>query len=650
MNVTTRARSRIYQPGTPNSPGVIVANSSTRKGTKPRAARAKLIGPPQAVDSTSEENFGTCGKEIAVSPADLTSIAFKIGNATLSINANKDTFMMNAGYGIFKGGEVSQRTGKLMGPISPSGEIEDIAPKHMKERLGMAEDSPFLLYNNFGKVEPYLEKFATLYAARQSGEGRRPVKVDIQMRDPHSQETRAVNAIFNRPFREPSWVPRHNEIVLWCREPRGKWILDATTTMFVFEPAPEEDLRANKWMAGVVTARALMLPELQELASMPMHPWYYLRRFVTRNIIRDTYLIEPVLDPWVQRPSPFLPGNQADTAFVPPVQIQVPISQIRPFNHFEHVLHDRDRLAGYLGKPFHASIDHAFKLMATFSIASRIHFKGVWPDAKFYAKGIYLGAELIVIGDAVQVQPKYWFSSSYKSFVLHLTDITVEYQGIPKPQNRINGKTCDGVDTWHIKYETSYDVGVYFYGYRYSHHDDEGGALVKRGERDLPSAMRGDTKWYYMEAKDMKVKVRLEDIVGRIYEEKADTAWHGRTETPYYYRGRSSILERRWWARNNDPRIAINDGQDFFWANTHIEGLGVESLTHLPVGYIDGEWNTVRHRLRLRYTRKREEEEKDYLLVEGRDHTVYFHRRGVSCGPKEARGKTWGLMSRASSI
>ncbi|MCJ1394167.1 hypothetical protein MMC18_007045 [Xylographa bjoerkii] len=648
VNRTTRARARIVQQSLPNSPGVIVASLRTPKGVQPCTARAETSQPPKTTIPTSKVDIGTSSEDNKISRADLTSSTFNIGNATISINANRNTFMMNAECGILKGGEVSQRTGKLLGPILPNGDIEDIAPKYMAERLGMADDSPFLLYNNFGKVEPYLDKFATLYAARKAGEAGKPAAVDVEMRDPHSQDTRAINAIFERPFREPSWVPRHNEIILWCREPRGKWVLNATTTMFVFKSASEEELRANKWMAGVVTARAIMLPEFAELASMPMHPWYYLKHFVNRNIIKDTYLIEPVLDPWVKRPSPFFPGNQADTAFVPPMQVQVPISQIRPFNHFEHVLHKRDRLVGYEGKPFHASIDHAFKLMSTFSIASRFRFRGVWPDAKFYAKGIYLGAELIVIGDAVQVQPKYWYSSSYKSFILHLTEISVEYRGIPKPQNCITGRARDRVDTWHTKYENSNDIGVYFYGYRYSHRDGDGVALVKRGERDLPSAMRGDTKWYYMGTKDMKVKVRLEDIVGRVYEQKADQAWYGRTETPYYYRGRTSVLEKRWWARNNDPRIDSNDGQDFFWANTHIEGLGVESLTHLPVGYIDGEWNTVRHRLRLRSTQEREEEKKDYHLVEGRDHAVYFQRRGASCIP-QARGKTLGSRRRASS-
>ncbi|MCJ1439337.1 hypothetical protein MMC27_008729 [Xylographa pallens] len=234
--------------------------------------------------------------------------------------------------------------------------------------------------------------------------------------------------------------------------------------------------------------------------------------------------------------------------------------------------------------------------------------------------GMYF--RMILLSSFTKVQPKYWYSSTYKNFVLHLTEIIAEYRGIPKPQTRTIGRTRKG--------------------YQYSHHDTAGGALVKSGERDLPSAIQSDTKWYYTSAKDMKVKVRLEDIVGRVYEQEADRAWYGRTQTPYYYRDRTSVLEERWWARNNDPRIASDDGQDFFWASTHIEELGIESLTHLPVGYIDGEWNTVRYHLRIRSPRESEGEKKDYLLVMGRDHAVYFNHRGVSCGPLRARGKTWG--------
>lgn len=64
--------------------------------------------------------------------------------------------------------------------------------------------------------------------------------------------------------------------------------------------------------------------------------------------------------------------------------------------------------------------------LTTVSLLEKFRFVGDWPSASIHCKGIYLGAELIVVGDAVRVLPA------------SLTTITQANTSTPMPTPKAN--------------------------------------------------------------------------------------------------------------------------------------------------------------------------------------------------------------------
>ncbi|KAI9885866.1 MAG: hypothetical protein M1823_002345 [Watsoniomyces obsoletus] len=204
------------------------------------------------------------------------------------------------------------------------------------------------------------------------------------------------------PQRQHAYQPREGELVLFYRHGAGEVLWDGAARCFRFwDEADAFFDGAPEWRAGVVAQgpedrQAFSLEDLKhlrrvseqsttgpKLESMPD------RRSEMEDDIRQTalgqrgYKVE-----WYPDPTR---DNKKDSW----QSASVPLHHIRPFRYYGRALRGvpRDR--------WHATIAHAVKAMATWSLTDQYHVRGRWPVAEVACRGAWVGSELLVLGDAV---------------------------------------------------------------------------------------------------------------------------------------------------------------------------------------------------------------------------------------------------------
>ena len=455
-----------------------------------------------------------------------------------------------------------------------------------------------LLIDRDGKIDVHAEKFRTLFTASNKGWNRKPKQIEMDILPILGKESEGVSRAMDSLRKKESYIYRIGEIVLWCRRPRGEYKFDKAIRMFVFREFKESEHRSNKWMAGVITEVPKISNTVVEAADFiqtSMTPDEY-RVFLARDRDPTYHKLDVVQNPWVKGKSPFVLGDQDPTIFKESMQVKVPFTQLRPVSRYGDTLcNDYDRLLSRVGQPWHPSFNNAMKLMATISITGRFRFKGTWPNAIFYARGIYLGAELLLQGDAVFIQGALMLTNASIRTVLVITDICVEYRGIPAPD--IPKRIASG----NPVYGQAKDINVFIYGYHYSPVPGFG-KLVGPGECEFPAVMSGiDQRWYHTNSKDMKIKVRLADVIGRVYHPDLMASWTKDSKHPAPGCSLDTVASRK-CATEKDPRIERHFRQTFFWAETRMEGLGCQSYGDLPVRWAEGEWYPRRELKRFKPT------------------------------------------------
>ena len=140
---------------------------------------------------------------------------------------------------------------------------------------------------------------------------------------------------------------------------------------------------------------------------------------------RSRYLIEPL---------PEMASSKKDTGLA---SIYVPFRNICPFAYAIDI---------HKGRPtssYHGSMFCAMERMATLSLVYQQYVRAKWPHALMYYGGIYLGAELLVVGDAVRIESNFKIKGCYE--ILIINSIKLRFNGIqPEPNGRtVTGKRAD---------------------------------------------------------------------------------------------------------------------------------------------------------------------------------------------------------------
>ncbi|OJJ75075.1 hypothetical protein ASPBRDRAFT_119788 [Aspergillus brasiliensis CBS 101740] len=258
-----------------------------------------------------------------------------------------------------------------------------------------------------------------------------------------------------------------------------------------------------------------------------------------------------------------------------------------PFNAYEHFLQNITR------ENLHPSIEYAMTIMSSFSLLDKYHFKGVWPNASIYCRGIFIGAELLTIGDAVRLKPQNY----------HLNDNNSSSSNSDNPQStpsrtvtdimvideiRLDLKNCDSAPkSKHLaeKYTVRIRGKIYTPSHRRICLSSNTLQPTKPLNPDeVVSAfhyvgMSGYGDWYRMHS-GATVDISQDMILGRLYEPDALQLMFGSLALGYDLHG---VLRGREYSRQADERIP--EGRKWFWGDFRTQTLAIDSLNGEDVGH-----------------------------------------------------------------
>ena len=223
----------------------------------------------------------------------------------------------------------------------------------------------------------------------------------------------------------------------------------------------------------------------------------------------------------------------------------LPVSSLRPFKYYSAYL------AGKLRGQWHKSILNALNSLSSFSLALPLKLVGRWPNAWVLYAGIYLGAELLVVGDAVALLPslKQKKLAVQPNQVLVVTAVILAFRNLeadPPQYNRVTGDTCSAIDI--RLHGTLYTVC--------SSPNDSGSEAMDIEDPtkpELPPTMRDPNTEYKLVAQPGIIhSVPLSRVQGRLHEPAALEAYSLPENAPSL--AAVGVLEGRKYSKENDAR------------------------------------------------------------------------------------------------
>lgn len=346
--------------------------------------------------------------------------------------------------------------------------------------------------------------------------------------------------------KQPSYIPRVGELVLWCRTVHGEIRRNNTGEYMFFDPESKIFTGYPSWLGGVIT----QVP----ISSQPVR--------------LDDILSETEKD-YAVNSSGFRVECYADpNSTVKDISKQysyVPLHHIRPMTFW------KDIVSGDSEKDWHPTIRNCLTAMATFSMIERYRFRGTWPNANVYAKGCFLGAESIFVGDTIRLMPE---RTTQVIDVLRITNVVLRFHGLkPKISGGITGD-----DASHIS--------IVFHGYGYTLDFNRSKSLLPTGrekpEHGISRAMQGYGQWYHISEPGDLLSVSFSSVVGRLFEKEAVQKWipqHGKSALDI---GRPGTVESREYAKRHDARLGIKT--PIHLSDSRIECLDLHSFNGIEVG------------------------------------------------------------------
>ncbi len=454
-----------------------------------------------------------------------------------------------------------------------------------------------------GTEDIYKEQLKTLYAHRDSRKG-----IEDDIREPNSVDWRAehswaplngqdwggtdhVQRVLTSIEHQHTFVPRVGELVLFCPNflDQHCLMLDEVTQQYKFYSFEQKCFHGFPvWRAGVVAAipsdtaadGPVDFPDIQDVPKKQ------------RSLNTGGFRIETFPNP-----------NDENDKSMSKQYRDLPLRSIRPLNQWQMLLR------GIARTKWHPSIENALTCMTTISLLEKFYFHGDWEaqqnrygvekkaHASIRCKGIYIGAELITIGDTVRIIPENGQHCTdvlvVESIRLHLRDIRQEH--ILPESPLLSTQTY--ITLVGKGYTTSRD----------RHHEkakQSGSQPAKISPeeaktifRPVGSALYGP--WYTLHAPRHRYEISHDQILGRLHEGAAVQLWtgslqrklsegqkHARPSLDYDLKG---VEEGRIYATVADERL--EESKDtfplWFWADTRAEALDVQTFNGIEVGNYD---------------------------------------------------------------
>ncbi|EXJ95120.1 hypothetical protein A1O1_00239 [Capronia coronata CBS 617.96] len=447
-------------------------------------------------------------------------------------------------------------------------------------------------YDEEGVEDVYKELLKRLEAAQGS---RRGIEDDI--REVNSMDWRAehfwdgmgsdlIQRTLTTIEHQHSFVPRVGELVLWTPNflDDHYLMLDEESGEYKFY-SPDQNCFHGfpTWRGGVVAAAPsttgsdgpVDFPDIQTLPDK------------SNALNRAGFRVETFPDP----------NNEVDKKASKQYRY-VPLRNIRPLSQWQMLLR------GIPQEKWHPTIRHALTCMTSLSLLEKWWFNGDWPNASIQCKGIYIGAELITVGDTVRIMPDASTKARKCTDVLVVDSIRLNLHDITPAQTSPDSPLLSSASSITL-------VGrAYTLDIR-RHYQMQGKANVMQSKLPSPVPKQevktvfppvgsGDYgSWYHLHDPNNRFEISHDEVLGRMYEAAAVQLWMGllqrkpskgqpaiRPKLDYDIR---AIQEGRRYATQVDLRLeeAHQAQVLWFWADTRAEALDIETINGVEVSKYD---------------------------------------------------------------
>lgn len=417
-------------------------------------------------------------------------------------------------------------------------------------------------------------------------------------------ERKSLPAHLSQVSLQHSFIPRIGELVLWCPyfPDELDLIFNPETGFYQFYSFDQERfLGFPNWRGGVIAAAPSSIAtdgplDFPDILSNPMK----------KNAYNTSgFRVETFPDP----------NNDTDKSLSKQYKY-VPLRQIRPLSHWQTLLR------GIPERKIDPSFKYALTAMTTVSLVEKFRFVGDWPNAAIHCRGIYIGAELIVVGDAVRILPPLLPAITpantstptlkanrstdvlvISSIRLNLHDITPEHT-LPASRTlsthssiTLLGRayTLDPHRDYRVPVDLDIDLSVTEPTLPPPLPAEE----VKSIFPTVGAKHYGD--WFPLHAPHLKYEVSFDRVLGRLHEADAVRLWTGLAQTknstssdttprrPGLSHDLSGVLAGRKYAAQTDERIpqVAAGAVRWFWADTRVQALNVETFNGYEVGRYD---------------------------------------------------------------
>ncbi|KAL2868824.1 uncharacterized protein BJX67DRAFT_38825 [Aspergillus lucknowensis] len=386
---------------------------------------------------------------------------------------------------------------------------------------------------------------------KQSGE------VDREIRESASMDWRAERAALDEYLEtldmRPSYLPRLGELVLWTSDFDGDLAWNPRTQCIqIYSPAKNQWLKKPEWRAGVVGQIPTEDAVLQDLVETTAKKW---------GLNYSGFRIETLPDP-----------NSPDKSYSLHYSY-VPLKCVKPLNAFEVFLQ------GTPHEDLHPSIEHAMTVMSSFSLVDKYRFRGLWPNASIYCRGIFIGAEMLTVGDAIRLKPKGYKSGSASKPAV--TDVMVINEiRLELIQCDEDVKSKQLAEEYHVRIAGK----IYTRDIERAQISNNGrptGALSLHEVVDVFNnvGMSGYGDWYELHSGSV-VDISQDMVLGRCYEPDAMKLLFNSLSLGYDLQG---VIGAREFSRSVDERIP--EGKHWFWGDFRTQTLAIDSLNGEDVGH-----------------------------------------------------------------
>lgn len=276
----------------------------------------------------------------------------------------------------------------------------------------------------------------------------------------------------------------------------------------------------------------------------------------------------------------------------------LPLHCIRPFYLWQACL------KGLPQEQWHPTMEHALTIASSFCVVERFRFRGVWPNATVFARGVYLGPELILVGDAVRLTPRPREQRTNNvTDVMVLTAIRLRFVNLDMEDDDMAPELPG------LPYQTCLHFSGRVFTLDPSRSFDGVGKVPIDPESDiLPPGLAAYGQWYHYsdpEQASARTELPYTRVLGRCVEGTAIAAWFKATsDKPLssfqavnskavvanpggnleLTRGLQDIIDARIYSQKNDRRIKSQEGKSWFWADTRVEQLDLHEVNQLDVG------------------------------------------------------------------